>query len=183
VELETGAILQLHTLADEFFGEGITIFHDKIIQLTWLSHTGFVYDKHSFRLLQEFNYPTEGWGITHDGSQLIMSDGTATLYFLDPETFEITGQIEVYDNVPVTRLNELEYINGAVYANIWLEEKIAVINPQTGQVKAWIDLAGIQATSNVANGIAYDARNHRLFITGKRWSELFEIRLVPSNSP
>jgi glutamine cyclotransferase len=183
VELETGAILQLYTLADEFFGEGITIFHDKIIQLTWLSHKGFVYDKCSFRLLQEFNYPTEGWGITHDGGQLIMSDGTAMLYFLDPETFERTGQIEVYDSAPVSRLNELEYINGAVYANIWLEEKIAVISPQTGQVKAWIDIAGIQATSNIVNGIAYDARDHRLFITGKRWSELFEIRLVPSNSP
>jgi glutamine cyclotransferase len=133
VELETGKILQLHALPNQFFGEGITIFDDKIIQLTWQSNKGFVYDKHSFELLQEFSYPTEGWGITHDGSRLIMSDGTANLYFLDPETFEKIGQVEIYDadTEPVTELNELEYIQGDVYANIWGEEKIAIINPQT----------------------------------------------------
>jgi glutamine cyclotransferase len=185
VELETGKILQSYALPDQFFGEGITIFGDKIIQLTWQSNKGFVYDKFSFDLLQEFSYPTEGWGITHNGSQLIMSDGTATLYFLNTETFEIVGQVNVYDTNPVTKLNELEYIKGEVYANIWQEEKIAIINPQTGQVKAWIDLTnlrsiGNQGSGDVLNGIAYDAENDRFFITGKKWSKLFEIELIPS---
>jgi glutamine cyclotransferase len=184
VELETGRILQSCILQNQFFGEGITIFGDKIIQLTWQSNKGFVYDKFSFDLLHEFSYSTEGWGITHDGSQLIMSDGTATLYFLNPETFEIVGQVDVYDADPVTKLNELEYIKGEVYANIWKEEKIAIINPQTGQVRAWIDLSGIQDlenqnTGNVLNGIAYDATEDRLFVTGKKWLNLFEIKLNP----
>jgi len=184
VELETGHILQLYALPNEYFGEGITIFDDKIIQLTWQSKKGFLYDKHSFDLLQEFSYPTEGWGITYDGSRLIMSDGTATLYFLNPETFENVGQVEVQDNGPVTELNELEYVQGEVYANIWKEEKIAVIDPQTGQVKGWIDMSGImdpenQDTDNVLNGIAYDVKEDRLFVTGKRWSQLFEIKLIP----
>jgi glutamine cyclotransferase len=183
VELATGTTLQLYALPNQFFGEGITVFDDKIIQLTWQSNRGFVYDKHSFDLLQEFSYPTEGWGITHDGSRLIMSDGTATLYFLDPETFEKVGQVEVHDTGPVTQLNELEYIQGEVYANIWGEEKIAIINPQTGQVKGWIDLSGIQGLenqdiNNVLNGIAYDAKEDRLFVTGKMWSQLLEIKLI-----
>ncbi len=185
VELETGKILKSYVLPDRFFGEGITIFDDKIIQLTWQSNRGFVYDKTTFDLLQEFSYPTEGWGITHDENRLIMSDGSATLYFLNPETFERIGKVDVYDADPVTRLNELEYIKGEVYANIWMEEKIVIINPQTGQVRAWIDLSGIQNledqdTDNVLNGIAYDAREDRLFVTGKRWLNLFEIKLVPS---
>jgi len=184
VELETGEILQLHALSSNYFGEGITIFDDKIIQLTWLSNKGFVYDKHSFDLLQEFSYPTEGWGITHDGNKLIMSDGTSTLYFLDPETFHKIGQVEVRDNVTVKRLNELEYIQGQVFANIWGEEKIAIINPQTGQVEGWINLSGIQnmetqEPNGVLNGIAYDTTSDRLFVTGKRWSQLFEIKLIP----
>jgi len=184
VELETGEIMQLYTLPSQFFGEGITIFDDKIIQLTWRSNRGFVYDIHSFDLLAQFSYPTEGWGITHDGSRLIMSDGTATLYFLDPETFKQVGQVEVHDIGPVTELNEIEYIKGEVYANIWREEKIAIINPQSGRVTGWIDLEGIQDIenrdpNNVLNGIAYDAEEDRLFVTGKRWSHLFEINLVP----
>ena len=185
VELKTGEIKQFYTLPSQFFGEGITIFDDKIIQLTWQSNRGFVYDKYSFDLLQEFNYPTQGWGITHDGSRLIMSDGTATLYFLDPETFTQIDQVEVYDDAgPVTELNELEYIQGEVYANIWKEEKIAIINPESGQVTGWVDLEGIQDlenmdTSNVLNGIAYDEKEDRLFVTGKRWSQLFEISLIP----
>jgi glutamine cyclotransferase len=183
IELETGKILQTYTLPNQFFGEGITIFGDTIIQLTWQSHTGFVYDKHSFELLREFTYPTEGWGITNNGSALIMSDGTATLYFLDPETFEKVGQIEVHDTGPVTHLNELEYIHGQVYANIWGEEKIAMINPQTGQVNGWIDLRGInnqenQGTGSVLNGVAYDREGDRLFVTGKMWSQLFQIKLI-----
>ena len=185
VELETGDVTQLYSLSDGFFGEGITIFGDKIIQLTWRNNSGFVYDRSSFELLQEFEYPTEGWGITHNGSALIMSDGTATLYFLDPETFQKIGQVEVHDEEPVTLLNELEYIQGRVYANIWTEEKIAIINPQTGQVTGWIDLTGLQdlvnqVTSDVLNGIAYDQNGDRFFVTGKRWSKLFEIELVPT---
>lgn len=184
VNLETGEVLQLYTLPDSYFGEGITIFDDKIIQLTWRENKSFVYDKHSFELLQEFNYSTEGWGITYDGNRLIMSDGTANLYFLDPETFEKVGQVEVHETAPVTKINELEYINGKVYANIWMEEKIAIINPQTGQVEGWIDLNGIQNIENqnmdkVLNGIAYDAVEDRLFVTGKRWPHLFEIKLIP----
>ena len=185
VELETGKILQLYALPNQYFGEGITVFDDKIIQLTWQSNKGFVYDKHSFDLLQEFSYPTEGWGITYDGNRLIMSDGTSTLYFLDPQTFEKVGQVEVHDaGNPVTELNELEYIQGKVYANIWQQEKIAIINPQTGQVEGWINLSGIQDLKNqdpdnVLNGIAYDAKEDRLFVTGKRWSQLFEVKLIP----
>ncbi len=183
VDLETGNVLQSYVLSNEFFGEGITVFGDRIIQLTWQNQTGFVYDKDSFNLLQVFSYPTEGWGITTDGTQLIMSDGTANLYFIDPENFEKTGQIEVHDNEPVTNLNELEYIDGEVYANIWQTDKIVIINPYTGQVKAWIDLAGIYTqenndTNSVLNGIAYDAKGERLFVTGKLWSQLFEIKLL-----
>jgi glutamine cyclotransferase len=184
VELETGEILQLHALSNEFFGEGITVFGDKIIQLTWQSHKGFVYDKNTFDLLQNFTYPTEGWGITHNGTQLIMSDGTANLYFLNPETFETVGKIVVNDAGPVTRLNELEYIKGEIYANIWQKEKIAIINPQTGNVRAWIDLTGIGNSENtdtdsVLNGIAHDTTENRLFVTGKMWSKLYEIQLIP----
>jgi glutamine cyclotransferase len=184
VNLETGEVLQLYTLSDRYFGEGITIFDDKIIQLTWREQKGFIYDRCSFDLLQEFNYSTEGWGITCDGTRLIMSDGTANLYFLDPATFEKIGQVEVHDTTPVSNINELEYINGKVYANIWMEEKIAIINPQTGQVEGWINLSGIQNlqnqdVDNVLNGIAYDAKGSRLFVTGKRWPQLFEIKLIP----
>ena len=184
VELETGKVLQVHALRDQFFGEGVTIVGDKIIQLTWESHRGFIYDKNTLDLLQEFSYLTEGWGITYDGSRLIMSDGTANLYFLDPETFQRVGQVKVRDAAPVTGLNELEYVKGEVYANVWGEEEIAVINPQTGRVKAWIDLKGIRGSENrdpdnVLNGIAYDSKGNRLFVTGKRWPRLYEIRLIP----
>jgi len=137
-------------------------------------------------LLETFEYPTEGWGITHNSSALIMSDGTATLYFLDPETFQTIDWVEVYDEEPVTLLNELEYINGRIYANIWGEDKIAIINPQTGQVTGWIDLTGInptenQSRDNVLNGIAIDQNENRLFFTGKRWSKLYEIKLVSTD--
>lgn len=184
VELETGTVTKLYTLPDEFFGEGITIFEDKIIQLTWKNNTGFVYNKHSFDLLQEFEYPTDGWGLTYDGSRLIMSDGSATLYFLDPKTFTQVGKIEVYDEEPVTELNELEYIGGKIYANVLNENKIAIINPQTGQVTGWINLDAIYGSGSlyargVLNGIAYDAKESRLFVTGKNWSQLFEISLIP----
>ncbi|MGD0978077.1 MAG: glutaminyl-peptide cyclotransferase [Candidatus Bathyarchaeia archaeon] len=185
VDLETGKVLQVHTLQAQYFGEGIAIVGDEIVQLTWQSHVSFVYDKATFSLLQEFEYPTEGWGLTYDGKRLIMSDGTSNLYFLDPVTFKRIGQVAVHDTGPVTELNELEYIKGEVYANIWEQSKIAVINPQTGQVTAWIDLTGIQDSknqypNNVLNGIAYDTNGDRLFVTGKMWPHIFEIKLIPS---
>ncbi|MFL5803187.1 MAG: glutaminyl-peptide cyclotransferase, partial [Roseiflexaceae bacterium] len=173
-------------ISDTYFGEGITIFGDKILQLTWQSQVGFVYDKASFEQIGEFHYSTEGWGLTHDGTRLIMSDGTATLHFLDPQTLQETGTLDVYDNNgPVVRLNELEYINGEVYANIWQTDRIARISPQTGQVLGWINLTGLlgpedrQQPVDVLNGIAYDAAGDRLFVTGKLWPKLFEIKLIP----
>jgi len=185
VELETGEVLQIHELPAQFFGEGVTVYGNDIIQLTWRSHVGFVYDRDSFELLQEFNYSTQGWGITHDGERLIMSDGTATLYFLDPATFEEIGRVGVYDNDgSVNRLNELEYVQGEIYANVWQTNCIARIDPQTGQVVGWIELNGLLTPEDrgepvdVLNGIAYDAENARLFVTGKLWPKLFEIELI-----
>ena len=187
VSPETGEVLQSIPIPEQFFAEGITVFDDQVIQLTWQSNIGFVYDKDSFTLQREFSYPTEGWGITHDGQQLIMSDGTANLYFLNPETFEETGRVQVHDkNGPVIHLNELEYINGEVYANIWKTHNLARINPKTGEVVGWVDLSGLlqpedysQGQIDVLNGIAYDAQTDRLFVTGKWWPKLFEIELIP----
>lgn len=186
VELETGRVLKIYHLPSEYFGEGIVLWQDKIIQLTWREHKGFVYDKESFQPLKEFSYPTEGWGIAHDGKRLIMSDGTATLHFLDPETFQEVGRLEVHDRgVPINNLNELEYIKGEIYANIWQTDRIAIISPQTGQVRAWVDLRGLLSEEDrslpvdVLNGIAYDVQHDRLFITGKLWPKLFEIELIP----
>ena len=183
VELETGEVTQSVSLLDTFFGEGITVFEDKIIQLTWTSQVGFVYNKTTFELIQNFTYSTQGWGITHNGTVLVMSVGTATLYFLDPQTFQVVGTVDVVDEKPVTYLNELEYVNGKVYANVWLTDKIAIINPETGKVEGWIDLTGINeadktSTDAVLNGIAYDQASDKLFVTGKLWSKLFEIQLV-----
>ncbi|GAB4535354.1 MAG: glutaminyl-peptide cyclotransferase [Anaerolineae bacterium] len=185
VELETGKVLKLRRLPPHLFGEGVAVLGDRIYQLTWQAHIGFVYDRESFELLAEFHYPTEGWGLTHDGQRLIMSDGTSTLHFLDPETIEETGQVQVYDDLgPVVRLNELEYVRGEVYANVWKTDRIARIDPQTGRVTGWIDLTGLLSQEDrslpvdVLNGIAYDAQHDRLFVTGKLWPRLFEIELV-----
>jgi glutamine cyclotransferase len=184
VELKTGRIVKSHRLPVEYFGEGITIWQNKLIQLTWQSHTGFIYDLQSFRLLRTFSYPTEGWGITCDGNNLIMSDGTAILRFLDPRKFTVVKQIEVKDRGrPVPYLNELEYIKGEIFANIWDTGYIARISPQTGRVLGWIDLRGLYRLVDngkrvdVLNGIAYDTKNNRLFVTGKFWPKLFELRL------
>ena len=186
VSIETGEILEYHELPSHFFGEGVTIYDDKVIQLTWRSNVGFVYDKDSFELLREFSYPTEGWGVTCDDEHLIMSDGTANLYFLHPESFEEQKRIKVHDNKgSVERLNELEYVDGEIYANVFQTNRIARINPKTGKVVGWIDLAGILTVEDrrepidVLNGIAYDPENNRLFVTGKLWSKLFEIELIP----
>jgi glutamine cyclotransferase len=188
VALESGDVLQLGELPEQFFGEGVTLMSDRLIQLTWRSRVGFVYDRESFALLRQFNYSTEGWGLTHDGRQLIMSDGSPTLFFLDPDTFAATGRLAVHDHKgPVSRLNELEYVRGEIYANIWQTDRIARISPQTGQVVGWIELEGLLSPQDratrvdVLNGIAYDEKNDRLFVTGKWWPKLFEIELILSN--
>ena len=187
VDLKTGNVLQQHKLPDEYFGEGITIFGDRIVQLTLKSKTGFVYNKDTFELLREFSYPTEGWGLTHDGKNLIMSDGTPMLYFLDPENFKQNHKIMVLDqDSPVWGLNELEYIDGQIYANVWPTERIVKIDPETGEVAGWIDFEGILAPQDhsepvdVFNGIAYDATNSRLFVTGKFYPKIYEIKLIPA---
>lgn len=185
VDLASGQVLQQVDLAAEYFGEGITVWDDHIIQLTWQSRRGFVYNKTTFARIADFTYPTEGWGITHDGRRLIMSDGSATLYFWNPDTFTPVDSVDVYDiSGPVVRLNELEYINGEVWANIWQTDYIARIDPVTGQVLGWVDLSGLltpaeRASTDVLNGIAYMPESDRLFVTGKLWPKLFEIRVIP----
>lgn len=185
VKLETGVVSRTHSLPPQYFGEGITIYNERIIHLTWKSNIGFVYNRDNFELLRTFDYSTEGWGITHNGTRLIMSDGTSTLYFLDPITFEETGRIEVRDrNNPVTGLNELEFVRGEIFANVWKTNRIARIDPATGRVTGWIDLEGLlkpkdgEKSAGGLNGIAYDAENDRLFVTGKYWPKLFEIKLI-----
>ena len=185
VDPDNGAVLTLHSLPEEFFGEGITIFRNRIYQLTWQEYTGFVYDRETFLVMEEFFYNTEGWGITHDQTYLIISDGSSHLYFLNPDTYDVQKQIEVKDiNSPVNNLNELEYINGEIFANVLYSNRIARIDPQTGQVTGWIDLNGILAGEkidyriDVLNGIAYDEERDRLFVTGKLWPKVFEIRLI-----
>ena len=185
VDLASGRVLKEYRLPAIYFGEGITLCRDTLIQLTWQSNTGFVYDKNSLNLLREFSYPTEGWGITYDGNRIIMSDGASSLYFLDPENFNRTGYIEVHDeNGPVNMLNELEYIKGKVFANVWATDNIAIIDPQDGSVTGWLGLSGLldrsqyNNTTEVLNGITYDAERDRMFVTGKRWPLLFEIIMV-----
>jgi glutamine cyclotransferase len=186
VELESGNVLQIHNLSSEYFGEGITIHKDKIFQVTWRSHEGFVYDKDSFKLIDAFEIATEGWGLTHDESSLILSDGTSTLRFLNLDTYEETRTVEVRDrDGPVLNINELEYIDGEVFANIWQTERIARIDPESGSVVGWLDLSGLadsieeNTSIDVLNGIAYDVEGSRLFVTGKLWPMLFEIKIIP----
>jgi glutamine cyclotransferase len=185
VELKTGKVKKKLDVARPFFAEGMTIFHDKIFQLTWQEQKGFVYDLKKFRPAGEFAYEGEGWGLTNDGHSLILSDGTNRIRFLDPVTFQVQRTISVYDNgQPLTEINELEYIKGEIYANIWKTDRIVRIDPNTGKINAWIDMTGLHhwgdqnISENCLNGIAYDAENDRIFVTGKRWPELFEIRLV-----
>ena len=185
VELESGEVVQIHNLSSELFGEGITICHEKIFQVTWRSHTGFVYDKNTFEVVDTFEIATEGWGLTHDGTSLIMSDGTSTLHFLDLDTYEETRTVGVFDNNgPVQNINELEYFRGEVLANIWKTESIARIDPESGLVVGLIDLSGLSShfsentSIDVLNGIAFDAEEDRLFVTGKLWPKLFEIKIT-----
>lgn len=185
VQLETGKVLQRYDLPKEYFGEGITDWKNDLYQLTWRSGTCFVYDRVSFRLLHTFHYPGEGWGLTHDEKHLIMSDGTAKLRILDPASFKQLKRITVtYQRRPVENLNELEYIHGAIYANVWMSDRIAIISPKSGKVERWLDLSGILPGHDsingnaVLNGIAYDAKTDRIFVTGKLWPKLFEIRVI-----
>jgi glutaminyl-peptide cyclotransferase len=190
VELLSGRVVQKIDLDGRYFGEGLTAWGSDLIQLTWRSGKGFVYDRQTLRLRSEFRYPGEGWGLTHDGSQLIMSDGSAVLRFLDPRTFAQVRELPVHDGGrPVLRLNELEYVRGEIYANVWMSDLVARISPATGEVLGWIDLRGLLSvmertpTVGELNGIAYDAGRDRLFVTGKRWPKLFEIRISEERAP
>jgi glutaminyl-peptide cyclotransferase len=183
VRLETGEVLERHPLPNEIFGEGLTDWGSQLLQLTWVSNVAFVYDLASFKELRRFTYAGEGWGITHDGARLIMSDGTPNLRFLDPSTFAEQSRLNIRDhNGSVDDLNELEFVKGSVYANVWLTDRIAIIAPDSGRVTAWVDLTGLRPRrgapgDDVLNGIAYDAAGDRLFVTGKLWPKLFEIRV------
>lgn len=184
VELETGKVLDKVDLPIPYFGEGITLLNGKIFQLTWQNEVGFIYDAGTLSKIGQFNYKGEGWGLTNDGQSLILSDGTNQIRFLDPGSFKVTKTIAVLDgNKPIDSLNELEYINGEIYSNVWHRDLIAIIDPQTGRVKGWIDLKGLLAPGEVhdeeavLNGIAFDAGRKRIFLTGKLWPKLFEIRV------
>jgi glutamine cyclotransferase len=193
-DLKTGEVLKKLRLPDKYFGEGITLFGDKLIELTWKSNVGFVYSRDTFTLRGQFHYPTQGWGLTHDGKRLILSDGTATLRFLDPNTYAETGRLEVVDRGRSIRgLNELEFVpdggeqesagaSGLIYANIWPTDRIVVICPQTGRVTGWLNLADLYPASRrsdaVLNGIAYIPETKHLLVTGKLWPRLYEIELT-----
>lgn len=184
VDLKTGEVKKVHNLSDHLFGEGITVINDKIYQLTWRSKKGIIYEIDSFKVLGFFNYPFEGWGITNDQKNLIISNGTQNLYFYDPVSFKQVKKIKVTDmGEPISLINELEYIDGKIYANIWRSNKIISIDPDTGKVVNWYDLSGLQKEArgknkiDVLNGIAFDKQNDRFFVTGKFWPKLFEIRL------
>jgi glutamine cyclotransferase len=187
VELETGRVLQQHDLDAAYFGEGIAVIDDRIFQLTWQNGVGFVYDRGTFAELAQFEYATEGWGLTYDGEHLIMSDGTPTIYFLDPETLQAVRSITVtVEGQRLPRLNELEYVDGKILANVWQTDVFVRIDPATGAVDGLADLSGLLAQApafdgavDVLNGIAYDAEGDRLFVTGKLWPYLFEIELQP----
>jgi glutamine cyclotransferase len=184
VKVETGEVLQTKPLSAEYFGEGITDWKGQIVQITWQSEVGFVYDLGTFEQTKRWSYKGEGWGITHDDTRLIMSDGSSALRFIDPVTLKETGRVTVRDgNGPVERLNELEYVKGEILANVWQTERIARISPKDGRVTGWIDLAGLlppaeRGGTDVLNGIAYDAAGDRLFVTGKLWPRVYEIKLV-----
>jgi glutamine cyclotransferase len=190
VELQTGNVLKKIDVPAQYFAEGLALYQGQAIQLTWQTRIGFVYNQETFQEVGRFNYTTEGWGLTHDGTSLIMSDGTDQIRFLDPQTYQVRRTIRVQDrNVGVQRLNELEYIEGEIWANVWLTDRIVRFSPDSGRVSGWIDLTGLLPasdrlpTTDVLNGIAYDAATKRLFVTGKNWPKLFEIRLQTRQDP
>jgi len=182
---ETGKPIKQYLIPPQYFGEGIVDWGPYLYEWTWQSHICFVYDRNSMLPIRQFNYAGEGWGMTRNATELITSDGTATLRFRDPKTFKEARHIVVYDgSQPVTQLNELEWVKGEIYANVWHSDRIARISPINGHVLSWIDLSGILPSSqrlndeSVLNGIAYDSQHDRLFVTGKQWPTIFEIKLV-----
>lgn len=188
-DLVTGKMLQEISLPSQLFGEGITVLNERIFQLTWQSHVGFVYAQSTFRLLRNFSYPGEGWGLANDGRQIYMSDGTAQIRCLDPATLQELRRITVHESdKQIENLNELECVRGELYANIWQTNSIVRINPANGNVLGWIDLSGLltqeeqESGVDVLNGIAYDSAGDRLFVTGKLWPKLFQIQLVRKRS-
>jgi glutaminyl-peptide cyclotransferase len=186
VRPETGEVVQKHDIPPQYFGEGIVNWKDRLIELTYKSQVGFVYDLAGMTPQRQFEYPGEGWAMTQDGRRIVMSDGTAELRFWDPETLRETGRITVTEyGQPLKNVNELEFIKGEIYANVWLTNRIVRIDPASGKVTGSIDLSGLLSAADlsdgqtdVLNGIAYDAKGDRLFVTGKRWPKLFEIRVV-----
>ena len=190
VELETGKVVRKHDVPPEYFGEGIALLNGQIYQLTWQEGTGFVYDINDFKLLREFRYSGEGWGLTEDGTNLYMSDGTHVIRVVDPETFQTTRTIVILDekNRPIMRINELEWVKGEIWANVWESGWILRIDPANGKLVGRIDLNKIadqqmdaSPDADVLNGIAYDEAGDRLFITGKKWKNLFEIKVKPKS--
>jgi len=183
VELSTGKVLKKIKLGDTYFGEGITIIGDRIYQLTWQSKIGFIYNRTTFEKIKDWKYPTEGWGLTHDDTHLILSDGSSTIFFYDIQNPEkLIKKITVKDKgKPINNLNELEYIDGEIYANVWLTDNILRFNPNTGRVTAWIDLLGLKPPGrmDVLNGIAYHHPEKKFYVTGKYWPQLFQIEFVP----
>jgi glutamine cyclotransferase len=184
IVLETGSVENERQISSQYFGEGIVDWKDRLIELTWKNQIGFIYDIDDFETRGEFAYEGEGWALTRDDKQIIMSDGTSRLRFLDPETLKETGGVTVTDEGrPVDQLNELEWVKGEILANVWQTDRIARIDPATGKVKGWIDLTGLlpladRARADVLNGIAYDAKADRLIVTGKLWPRLYEIKLI-----
>jgi len=186
VMLENGRVVQEIDLPPEYFGEGITVINQQIIELTWRAQTGFVYEQNSFRRLRSFNYPGEGWGLANDGTQIYMSDGSPQIRVWDPVTLQEKRRFTVRDGrEPVTYLNELEWVRGEIYANVWQSDRIVRISPADGRVLGWVDMSGLLNAADraqkvdVLNGIAYDVLGNRLFVTGKLWPKLFEIKIVP----
>lgn len=183
IDLRTGKVLLENKIDEIHFAEGLTLFNNLLIQLTWKSHLGFLYEVDTFEYIGSFEFPYEGWGITHDNQNLIISDGSDTLHFLDPKNFLVTKEIQVHLNgLMINQLNELEFINGKIYSNVWHTDLILIINPDDGEVIGWINLTGLEKQSdlskNVLNGIAFDQTNNHLFITGKNWPHLYEILLI-----